>query len=277
MPTQKGFIKTCLIIFLVLFLVFILIVGVGGYLLVTRGKDLALPFVSNLVAESQCKNEDKNVCKYLFSWLTAQEYAVKTTSKIGGMKVETLLETSTGGSSHYETWEGGKETSNMIVIGSTTYIKDYSDNKWWKQTSTDTADEPTSTKDFAPIINNMEKGGEFKDNNTYRFIAKEPCEKLTCFKYQVISEAAGNDVEIFVWFDDKKFLTRKQTTKTPDGSVSESVYTYGKVEIKEPSPVKGGEPGGVNPNNVNVNLQELEKQIQDGNIDDIDWEQFLPN
>ena len=242
----------------------------------TRGKDLALPFVSKFVAESQCELEDKNVCKNLFSWINLQDYSVKTTSKKA--KIETLMETAVAGSSHYVTWENGKEVSNMITIGNTTYIKDYSDNKWWKQTSPDTPED--TIKDVAPILDNIKDSngfGEFKDNNQYKFIGKEPCEKLTCFKYQIVSEAAGSDVEIFVWFDDKKFLTRKETTKTPDGEITESIYNYGKIDIKEPSPTKEGFPSDVNVNDVNVNLQELEKQIQDGNIDDIDWEQFLPN
>jgi hypothetical protein len=78
---------------------------------------------------------------------------------------------------------------------------------------------------------------EVKNITTYKNLGTEACEKLTCYKYQVIDTGVPDDTQ-YIWFDNKDYQLRRTRYEGKDGSVSESTYSYNKFNITVPSPVK---------------------------------------
>src|SRR5258708_118806 len=134
--------------------------------------------------------KDPDVRKYMVAQANQRSFRTKTVT--GNDSHVTVMEVSAdNGSYNYKTTEfnGSKEVSSTIVIGDTTYVKDYSDGKWWKQTLKPTNPHNSST----PDPQSSEKPTNFQEKFTtmtqpeFKFLGKEPCpndSSLTCFKYQ---------------------------------------------------------------------------------------------
>ncbi len=129
------------------------------------------------------------------------------------------------------------KTQEMIIIGDTTYVKDPSDNTWWKQVNNtqDTTKEPSTFK--APSLDEIKQEYTSKQENTvFKSLGTEACGDLTCYKY---TETDGSDTtpSKTFWFDDKQFLTRKD--EISQGTVIlTNTYTYDNVSVTAPSPTK---------------------------------------
>ncbi len=263
--SERGVSKTFLLIAVVVILG---IVGGGVYVL---NSGMKLGPLTKIALNPNCKHNDPDLCKFLNNWQTQRDYSTTTTSTYAGMKIESLTEMSGTDKFHMVSKQNGKEDSNSITIGDTTYTLDYTDNKWWKTTFK--LDEKNTTeeemKDNVPFD---EKDGEAEDKTKYTFITKETCGDLTCFKYEILSEEAM-DGKQFIWFDNYEYLVRKMTMESKDGS-SESIYSYNRVSISVPSPVKEGEPSAPgNSENMPADVQEMMKQYQQSSSDDTSTEQ----
>lgn len=247
MKNEKGFIPV------VLAVVVVAVVAVGGYVMLQKNKSstgkMMLPEIKLPGAglNPNCELKDPDLCKYVnkFSTMTQFESGFSgrtvTTDK-SGKKSESLWEMEGTGKSHFVTYDAGKELFNTIIIGDTTYTKDMKDNKWWKYVAKKEEGKETEgmfdpekiKKEFADAFK------EEKDKTTYKKIGKEACGSLTCFKYQMMNPDVA--VTEYLYFDDREYLMRKMRIES-EGSVTETVYDYNKVSVKEPSPVKEGEPG----------------------------------
>jgi hypothetical protein len=214
----------------------------GGYFLLSKnggGAVPAIPGVSNLSLNPNCKFNDPDLCKFVNNWKVTKDYSVKSTmSDKSGAKTESSYEMSGEEKFHMMMSTNGKEVSNMIKLGDTTYTKDYSDNKWFKQKLEKLSEENETQFDFDF---DEKEGKEVEDKTTYKSLGKESCGSRQCFKYQIISPEDGNSTQ-FIWFDDREYLMRKLRLESPDG-VSESEFSYDKVNISEPSPIKEVAPG----------------------------------
>src|SRR6185436_16263771 len=78
-----------------------------------------------------------------------------------------------------------------------------------------------------------------EDTTQYKNLGTEACGSYTCFKYQIIYKDDSGSKEYW-WFDNKEYRLRKMRVEGSDGSVTEMSYTYGSIDIREPSPVKEG-------------------------------------
>jgi hypothetical protein len=105
------------------------------------------------------------------------------------------------------------------------------------QTAKDTKDQVSTDikPDFSDdhATNTVEQASK----TTYKSLGQEACAKLTCYKYKVIDSSAPDDNE-FIWFDTKDYQLRKLRHEDKDGGVSEQTYSYDKISIVVPSPVK---------------------------------------
>jgi outer membrane lipoprotein-sorting protein len=224
---------------LILGVVVIAIIGGVGYMVYSRQSSdnhSAMNMVSNKEVEAACNKEidDNNFCKFASGWTDLVNYkAVTTSTSKDGTSVMTL-EAENKEKSHMLITTNGKDSSEAITIGNSTYIKDYSDNKWTKFTTS----ESTKTEDIKSDID-----VDFKESTTaetdktqYKLIGKEACGSLTCFKYQIIDPKDPGS-EQFVWFDTKDYMLRRWSTKDANGT-SDTVFTYDSIKISEPSPVK---------------------------------------
>lgn len=130
--------------------------------------------------------------------------------------------------------EKGKEVSHTIDLGDTTYAKDYSDGKWWKETikpgPTPTGEPDQKVLDWKPEDIKQEMT---KEKVTYTKLGEEACGKLMCYKYK---EQMGEVTRDF-WFDKNQFLLRKQVAAFGEFS-STMEFSYDNVSLTAPSPTK---------------------------------------
>lgn len=244
-------------------IVAVVLVGAGGvYFFTQKGGGAgssALPFVKPAL-NPNCKYNDPELCKFINNFPAQTNYAVSSTGKFDEMTTESIYEIDGTDKFHMASKMNGKENMNTISIGDVTYTLDYSDNKWWKQTFKVDDTKQTSTEELIDK-NTFDENTALEDNTTYQFIAKEPCGDLTCFKYEMVSPDS-TDTKMYIWFDDKDYLMRKMRMEDKSGIANESVYTYGKVSISEPSPVKEGEPNTFDSSTPDMNNEDVQKMME---------------
>lgn len=159
-------------------------------------------------------------------------YISKTIGTRNGPTTQSLHQHSKEDKSSWVVIVGGKEIVSFIRIGNTTYIKDYTDGKWFKNDK-----QPSENLRF-PNDPNQKITNYDGPTNEYRFLNIETCDSgLGCYKYQVLNNSFP-DTLMYVWFDDSEFLTRKNLFREKDGSEITVEYTYTIVNINEPSPLK---------------------------------------
>lgn len=219
--------------------VVILAVGGIGYFVWQKNKDSSSS--PALSAEQQAaldasfeeckKTENEDLCKYYRSVGAPQQYTtIVTTTESDGVTSKMTIQ-SEGTDKSYTKLEG-ETTYESITIGNSTYTRT-PDGTWWKQTQQDaetTEDDGNAANfDFPDITEDA------PTTPTIRFeaLGKEACDNRNCFKFRATDESGA----ITIWFDDKDYLLRQMTMEN-DGGTTQSIYSYDKVTIKEPSPVK---------------------------------------
>lgn len=244
MKNSKAFSPIIIIIAVV-----VLAAGVIGYQYLGKSKGgggagKGLLNIGGPALNANCKLNDPDICRYMNRALQGDMYkggfsGKSITTDKNGEQSESLWEISTDGKSHFITWENGKEVSEMINTGDATYIKDYTDGKWFKtsftKTEGETKPDTSSIEEFKKKMQDEIK--EKEDKITYKNLGKEPCGNMTCFKYQIIDPEV-TDAADYIYFDDKEYLVRKTRNEDKDGQVIESTYEYKQVTITAPSPVK---------------------------------------
>lgn len=230
---------------LVILAIIVAVIGVAGagYFVFNKNKDKASDSVASGLTKAEvsqlkeeCKKEynDDDLCKFLSTWADMKDYqSTITTNDENGASVMTMV--LNDDKSQLIIATNATESFNVISIGKTTYTKDPSDGKWWKQVSPDT--EVESTVDDYKFDTANDKSTESGDTTTYASKGKEACGDRSCFKYQVVDSVEKDTIQ-FVWFDDKDYLLRRWSYEYKDGNKSDSVYTYDSVKVDEPSPIK---------------------------------------
>lgn len=261
---NKGFSPILIVVAVV-----VVLLGVGGFAFMNKGGKVALP--GGIGLNPNCKYNDPDLCKFMNNWKAQKDYSITYTSsdKNGQKTSEGKFEIQGEGKFHMVTSVAGKEQFNTITIGDTTYTKDYTDNKWWKQKQDKTQEGLTDKFKF-DFDKKTVDGKEVEDKTTYTKIGQEACGELTCFKYQVVDPSFTETTE-FIFFDTSQYLMRMSRTVDKNGEVNESVFAYGAVNISEPSPVKEAKegqnifvPGGADiPAIDQAEIEKLQKQYQD--------------
>ncbi len=191
---------------------------------------------------SDCKYKDADLCKFINSWKEQKYYTIdSTTTDSEGKQTKMVMKIESDSKTQMIGYENDKEIYNYITIGSDHYTKDFSDDKWTKTTLS--SDQPTETQTNTTYKFD-EKAENATDTTTYKKIGTEACEKLTCFKYQVIDPSNTNSTE-YIYFDNKDYQLRKIRSELKDSGVTESVYSYSKFTISVPSPIKEGANVGI--------------------------------
>jgi outer membrane lipoprotein-sorting protein len=224
---------------IILAVVAVVLAGAGGvYVLGQNGMKTAVPFMKPAL-NPNCQFHDPELCKFMNNFQAQTSYTVTSTSKMGGQSFESVYEIAGEDKFHSRTKQEDKEQSNMISIGDTTYTLDYKDNKWWKMTTKPDDSAVKQVKEMKDEFKTDEKQAE--DKTVYKFITKEACGNLTCFKYEILTPESS-DTKQYIWFDDSEYLMRKIVVEDKTNGSSESLYTYGNVSISAPSPIKEGNP-----------------------------------
>lgn len=218
------------------------IVGIGGYFFLSQKGSLPSPVSGPSLVQKATEKDfdfinDPELKKHFVAQANKTDYRTKSTSPGSGLT--SLMEVQIKGDSwnnrNIES-DGSKETKHMVTIGDTIYLKDYSDNKWWKQTIK--YETPKEEED-------MEEPKDFKEeysqpNITYKSLGKEDCgpsaKGLTCFKYEQALPDSPEVKRVF-WFDDKEYLLRKDQSGFGE-FIATIEYSYDGINITAPSPTK---------------------------------------
>ena len=218
----------------IIIVVILAVLAAGGFLLYKSG-NLAIPGLTQIamrVTEKDFPNISDPILRKHFVAQTNVN-AVRSVTVSSGKGTKDTTEYQTKGDTFY--WrmkeeDGTKEISHTIIIGDTTYIKDYSDGKWWKQTT-----KPEETEDIEETPEDLQEGFALEDPSLYKNLGTEACGNLTCHKYeQTFKDFPGART---FWFDTKKFLLRKE--QSAYGEFSTTIeYSYDGINITAPSPTK---------------------------------------
>lgn len=130
------------------------------------------------------------------------------------------------------------DVSDMVMIGTMVYVKDFSDNTWWVQDTKDAA--PATTGEAGNGVQEFLENGVDDLKNTlgtmqYTALGQEACGDLTCYKYQEVDPANPEATRTF-WFDTKELLLRRETNSFGEFT-STNAYEYG-IRVDAPSPTK---------------------------------------
>ena len=223
---------------IVLALAVIIGVGaVGWWVLVKNSDNAAEKALQTALKNAKCDYDDNDLCKFFTSWKAQRYYTVESTVK-GGKAGNTTSTIQAEGDKKSHMVLRGETNYETIAIDDTLYTK-AANGTWWRQTlsSTDVGSYSDNTSSKLP-----EPSREDSAKATYKKLGKETCGQFNCFKYQVV-DASSTQSNSYIWFDDHNYQLRRAQTINNDGTEYDASFSYEKVHISEPSPVKDLQPG----------------------------------
>lgn len=234
---QKGVAHLILIIVVIV----AAIAAVGFLAIKGKGTSLetpSLPGITQRATEADFSFvEDPNLKKHFVAQANQTKYRTKTYSEAADLNFvnEVEIKGENFNTRDIEQSAGGEERKHTIQIGDTTYVKDYSDSAWWKQT--------LKPMEVTPGEEPKEEPTDFKTEYSkpdlqFKFLGKESCGNMTCFKYeQTTGGPEGMAFSRIFWFDDKQYLLRKEETAVGEFGTKVE-YSYDNINISPPSPTK---------------------------------------
>ncbi len=228
---------------------------------------------------AECRYNDPELCKFMNNWAMPSEYSMRSTMSSKStpkMEFESHVD---GEDSHTIMREAGKVTNETITLGGVDYIKDLSDNIWWKIAKEKVPETPMDEA-VETDFNFTEKMAEVEDKTTYVRLGKEACGTSTCYKYEII-DPENKMTKEYIWFDDEDYLMRKMRSEEQGGGmmISEFETTYGNVSIATPSPVKEGtalEAYGASSGMSKTEIAEMKKMQEDMEKSNAEYLQNMP-
>lgn len=223
------------------------VVAVAGFAFwkVSSGKDSSTSSSTTKVskaeekaAQTACEKSinDKDFCKFASHTNIIKDVYVATDTSVTADGTSTMVIKSDGKNNTDMTIsQGGVETARYISLDGATYMKTPDSDVWTKYPASSTA----APKDTSPTSDIKVDYNNITENNTvsYKNLGKEACDKLTCFKYQVVDTTNAGTTQ-YIFFDTKDYLMRKWSSKDSSGS-NDMVFTYpSSVTITAPTPVQ---------------------------------------
>lgn len=226
MKLQKDNRGIAPVIIVVLVVAILAAVGFVGYRTMNKDKSTS---VGDAVkqAVTKCTYSDKDLCKFITNFKANKYYTVKSTSTSSGTTTNMTMQYVAPNKTYLKM--DGEGSYEVITIDKTTYTK--AGSTWYKSVAKPNSSTSDTKVDFD------EPKDDTTAQETYKSLGKEACGSLTCFKYEVIDKNNTNTKE-YIWFDTKDYQLRKTRSEGPGSDVSESTFSYDKVSINEPSPVK---------------------------------------
>ena len=218
----------------------------GGYYVLSSGMLPGGPAIPGISTASRATEkdfafiEDPLIRKHFVAMANTRAFRSRGRDIIGAEGSFNVFEVEIQGDMDgFYNWheDNGKKNGEMISIGDTTYVKDYKDNTWWKQT-VKPEEKPQNEdvgerepKDFKEEFKSLEGKAP-----TYEKLGEEKCDGLMCYKYKEVDTEIPEASRTF-WFDKTKFLLRKEEYGFGEWRIS-ATYEYGNIRITAPSPTK---------------------------------------
>lgn len=225
---------------IILILVVLLVLG-GGYFFLSKSGTVNLPGTSNLIQRATEKDfefvKDPLVKKHFVAQANQGSFRTKNISSGRGEDVSVSEVEIKGENFNYGLItqdKSGKEKTHLIVIGDTTYVKDYKDNKWWKQVAK--KEEVKDEKEQEAKPQDFKEEFSKKKDVEYKQLGTELCDSFTCYKYQEIDPENKEGKRTF-WFDNQNYLLRKEEYTFGEFTTTVA-YSYDNISIDAPSETK---------------------------------------
>lgn len=211
-------------------IVVVLGAGAVGWWVMNRDKDEGGVDSSlrEAIQSAKCTYNDEDLCKFFTGWKAQKYYTVTSVSEVEGQKSSFVVRVD-GEKTHLKM--DGALAYEVITIDKTSYTK--AGDTWWKQTTPNEA--ATSYESQANVDFEEPVSGETANKTTYEKLGKEKCGDFTCFKYKAADPTT--ETTTFLWFDDDEYQLRR-TQNIAGGTTYDATYSYEKVSINVPSPVK---------------------------------------
>ena len=244
-PSFKKYYGKFSPVLIIVIVVAIAVLAGAGYFLFGKGGKGASPlgskgnsFMGQKVKESDFAYiEDELLRKHYAAQANQTKFKVNSASS--GFGGTSAMEYDMQGDTYkYRTTQSGEGIqSDMIVIGDTTYIKDFKDGKWWKQTQKP-EEENTEIQDQIEeyTVDPVEEQTQFQSMQ-YNNLGEGACGDLTCYKYEEVDPSNADSGKRTFWFDTKDYLLRKDMSEYGEFS-STNEYFYDDISVKAPSPTK---------------------------------------
>ena len=171
--------------------------------------------------------------KHFVNQINQSQYRIKTTSlgKPGFTLLDVIVRDETVWYHSLEN-DGKKDVSELVSIGDTLFVKDYSDNKWWKQKL------PRSNENNTNDIPESFREELLKKQQivSYDNLESDTCNKIPCYKYEEINPHDENTKRLF-WFDSQLLLLQKEEVIFGEFKTTNN-YSYENILVEIPQNTK---------------------------------------
>ncbi|MFC1626875.1 hypothetical protein ACFL1P_01590 [Patescibacteria group bacterium] len=215
---------------------------IGGGTVALQTVEVDVPFTSSfsqLFSQRASEKdfeflEDKTIRKHFAAQSNVR--SIRTITYSGESKEQDALYSEfieKNGTASFRTWQvsNGTSINELISTDSVVYVKDTSDNTWWKQLIQDESQDSNQIqpKDFK---------AEYLDKQTliYTPTNEEACGDMTCYVYEETNPNSISAKRTF-WFDKRKKLLRKEHVGFGE-LITVIEYEYDNLSIEAPSPTK---------------------------------------
>lgn len=206
---------------------FLLIASAIGLLIITVRR----------ISDASCVYTDTIVCQFLRANKKIAEKNMQGTFEINA---EVPLEVNWSKEKNMSVIRVQKEEEEIlytIIAPRYVYIKDYADNKWWREQK-NTVENALSELPFNPELyfNNLQNLLT-KENNIYRFVEETTCDEIECYRYQVTYPEQPDGEQLFIFFS-KDSYTLISVFKAFESGTQTLSITYAHESVTEPTDIK---------------------------------------
>lgn len=190
----------------------------------------------NKDVQDKCMTEigDATFCKFAGTFANVSDYSAVMTSVEGGKTTLANMAIASNGDSSMIVKEDGTTTANIITYSGATYVQDPADLMWIKYSSS-SSDAPAVLDIKKEFVKSGFKNDSGKKDQYFNR-GKETVNGVECYKYQIV-DTDKPDQQGFLWFDADSYLLRQLSNKDATTELL-MTFSYGKVSISQPTPIK---------------------------------------
>jgi hypothetical protein len=231
--------------------------GIIIFLILSSLIGLSFIFIRK-ASQAACPSEDQRVCAFVRKNNKISEKTMKGSYEQVSEEEENNLQVNweKGESiNRIKVKKNGNELLDVITSERYLFIKDYSDNLWWRQEKARMLNSIEELP-FIPEMYFVKLNEIIKDERTtYKFIQEASCGSKTCYRYQVIYPELKEEDQLFIFFEKEGELLNSIFIADERGT-GEIKISYADVTTVEPEKVK------IAPDSRNLFLDYLDKKKQ---------------
>ncbi len=190
------------------------------------------------ISQASCQYDDAKVCSFVQKNQKLNEQNMKGQYKIN-QEGETLTINweKEDEKSSIKIHKSNEEILHTILASRYVYIKDFADNKWWREQKNTVANAllelPFNPENYFVELTTIIQDKE----NVYSFIEETICGDEQCYRYRITNTKQLENEQFFVFFSTKDFKLRS-VFKVKDEVSEQMDINYDKTVIQEPEEIK---------------------------------------